>query len=471
MNVQIRNESPVSEISEMVQRDEIPSRELLIEEAGEDLVDIIYFALASFEGIKREGNHPYARHVIDPILRDIFWKYDRKNTKSTKIVLVTHDGGEELGKTLPGSRIINRLQGLIFGEDYEIAGNFMTDYENLIAKLARKQGAVTRDKPNEDITLQQVNQDIDSIRGLLTNNSRLAQENALGRFQEANEYFANKVDSSSLSDPDKRYIRSLLDFWNEARIKAKNNLVSSGELATFTDRKVDGLIKSIEKNGVIDEYSFFDDQGSHAYHAARVAASKRYSWTLVHFDGHSEARRVRDFNGYDLRAGKEGDSGDNLRIPKSSRFDDLARLHLKGSIYIQTEQEKLDEEPESPQKEDAVYQLDKLKGQYAWAIIRDASSLSLHGDSISRDAEAWTVSKFIELENVVGSGFLKSFRNDLQNRPNELAATPIKAQNILEAYEKLNNQYLAEEGLFRRMTKNISGITGKLSSMGLTSFL
>ena len=458
------NVKTVSPLSDLIQDGGIPSINQIVREVGEDLVDRIYFAIATFFTEKRESEHAYARHVVDPMIRDVVWDLKYRNPDPTNTVLVTHDDGEVIGKTLPGARIINRWNGLIFGGDFEVAGNFMTDYDSIIVKAARSQSATTNYKESEDITIRDVIEDIRSVKKILVSSSRIAQDVALDGVFEQYQYFRGALEKTDIPIEDKKYIIHLVEKWENNLEETRKHLESEDELKRYTGRRVSRLIDSIEKHAEVGEYSFFDDDGSAAYHAARIAAYKLYTWRLVNFGGFKEAKKVTAFNHYNLRGGKKGDSADNLRTPKSHHFKDLARLHLKGKIYIETEEEKLALGQDSLEKENARYELDFLKGQYAYRVIHDTSNAGLHNDSSFGQVRDWNTSRFIGLEGVVGDRFMEDFRDILKKRPNELAIPEETADNMVETYDRLLKPHRKDKGLLRRITGSVSGLGSKAAS-------
>ncbi|MBL7056243.1 hypothetical protein ISS07_04990 [Candidatus Woesearchaeota archaeon] len=470
---------PVSELSELVQSAGIPSINQIITEAGEDLVDRIYFTIATFFTHRRESNHSYARHVVDPMIRDRVWEsMEYYNSDATNTVLAIHDNGENIGKTLPGARIINLWDGLIFGGDFEIAGNFMTDYNNQIIKAARKEGAATRDKLGEEIRIDDVIQDMDSVRHLLISNSNIAQEAALERVDYEYHNFLVALDRTDIPDEDKLYVRDLVQKWSNALELARGNFFSETELKEDAVKKIDDLAKSIQSNAEVGEYHFFDDDGSVAYHAAKEASYRFYAWRIARFDRHREARGVTALDGSELRGAKKGDSSDNIRTPKSDNFTDLARLSLKGSIYLSAEEGYHQESGKynsTLKGKNEARQLEFFKSQLIYRTIADAVGVGMHIDSSFDNSKAWVATQFAGLNETFGEKFMKHSIDMLRKDPNAYAVRGSgaiiegpEAENLLAGYNLLLKQYsngnLLEKikGAFGKTTSNLRSSAASL---------
>ena len=72
------NTETVSNISDLVRDGAIPSITQMTAGGCGDLIDHIIFAIATNYSRKREGGHAYARHIVDPMIRDRVWGVNRR---------------------------------------------------------------------------------------------------------------------------------------------------------------------------------------------------------------------------------------------------------------------------------------------------------------------------------------------------------------------------------------------------------
>lgn len=115
---------------------EVPAPDELIREIGskqdnKKILEAFYFSYALSHHIIRSDGKPEIRHPYDSAFRHKFRNmgYNLGANEETSIVL--HDLGEEVGKSLHGSMIINDIIGSLFGEDIQKNTELMTNYYGL----------------------------------------------------------------------------------------------------------------------------------------------------------------------------------------------------------------------------------------------------------------------------------------------------------------------------------------------------
>ncbi|MBN4049234.1 hypothetical protein JYT91_01310, partial [archaeon AH-315-M20] len=455
----------VSNISDLVRDGSIPSITQMEEEGCGDLVDHIVFGIATNFTRKRESGHAYARHIVDSMIRDRVWGVDWENSLATNTMLPGHDNGENIGETFPGAMAVNRWNGWVSGEDYEVAADFMTDWYGTAVKTARARGASTAHKLGKEITKRDVIDDIEAVRHILVSNDRINQEVALDRVSAEFGAFQRGLDDSDIPESDKTYYLELLRTWNKHLERAKRSPIPLPRIKQATREHIDMMIASMESAYDKGDYSFFDGGGSVAYHAAREVSYDVFAGRIVNFDGkvpvylgRSPGAKVTAFTVYDLIGAKNGDSADNARTPKSDNFVDLARLHLKTEILIKAEEEMLKQEPDSPERDNALKQLYFLKGQLAYRVTADAGRVGLHVDSTYDPTKIWIRGQLKYIHDVFGDEFMDAFRTNLRKRQGLLAMREDDAREVLNTYSRLYKQYV-EIGWWRRVSDRMSGLS------------
>lgn len=473
------NDGNISVVSDLVNlpydtnvNPSLASIDQIIDEVGEGAVEPIYFAWATnftpemdIKQQARKTGHIKARHHVDTMLRPGARGLGWKNSIPTIIIDAIHDNSEDYGGgTFPGTVALSRHSGLVFGKDFEVASNQMTNYNSMVLKYVRENGLKVNSKAPVNITQQDILNDIDSVRKDLAARCPTRQRNALEAILSNMENFRAYLKNQDLPRVDKERIRRYLNKWKRKAMDLKQNPIPYKEIIEFSNCRIDSLIELLTPEFPENTIRLYFDERSYVFHTAREIGYRGYiRKDIVEFK--PEDHGVKMFTKQDLIDSKEGDREDNIRLTggtKSKRA--MASEYLKTEIVID-EIEKYCINNELHNR-DISMRLDSLRSQLVLRILTDNYQIMGESDQAIKDLKTvWLPEQFAYVYTKLGHEFMEGIRTALKRNPHAIATDHKTAEVLLYTYDRLMDDEVMKgvkpPGYLKRLGERATEALGK----------